>query len=117
MKFLHVTIQTPAFDEEIRFYETYAGLTVRKDMRPMGRDMVFLSDAEGDTEVEIIRNPDAAGVECPSLSIGFHAEDPDALHQRLTADGFAVTPFISPMPQVRFFFATDPAGLQVQFMG
>ena len=116
MRFLHVTVQTAAFEEEIRFYETYAGLTIRRDMRSMGRDLVFLSDAEGDTEVEIIRNPEAEKTGNDGFSMGFRAEGPEAVRQRLADDGFEVTPFISPAPDVRFFFARDPAGLQVQFM-
>ena len=51
-----------------------------------------------------------------NLSIGFVAEDLDALHDALAADGFRPTDYVSPMPQVRFFFVEDPAGVNVQFM-
>ena len=116
MKFVHVTIQTKAFEEEIAFYETYAGLTVQRDLRPTGSQIVFLADAEGDTNVEIIENAEAEGVDSEQISIGFHAEDLEAVREQLTAGGFAPTPVISPMPQVRFFFVRDPAGVRVQFI-
>ena len=54
MKIAHITIQTKHFDKEISFFETYTCMTVKTDMRPMGRNMVFLAEEKGDTEIEII---------------------------------------------------------------
>ena len=116
MKLCHVTIQTARFEEEIGFYSKYAGLTVQRDMRPMGRNIVFLADTAGDTEVEIIENPEAAASGNAHLSIGFAAEDLDSLHAALAEDGLEPTDYVSPMPSVRFFFVRDPAGVSVQFM-
>lgn len=116
MKIAHITIQTKNFEKEIHFYETYAGMTVQTDMRPMGRNMVFLAEKNGDTEVEIIEKAEADHAGNENLSIGFHAENIDALRDQLAADGFTVTDFITPAPGVRFFFVKDPAGVNVQFM-
>ena len=116
MRLSHVTIQTSSFAEEIDFYATYARLAIQRDMRPMGANIVFLANAEGDTQIEIIDNPDAADSGNANLSIGFVSEDLDALHAALDADGFRPTGYVSPMPQVRFFFVRDPAGVNVQFM-
>ena len=116
MRLSHVTTQTSSFAEEIDFYATYAGLAIQRDMRPMGANIVFLANAEGDTQIEVIDNPDAADSGNANLSVGFVSEDLDALHATLTADGFHPTDYVSPMPQVRFFFVKDPAGVNVQFM-
>ncbi len=102
MKLCHVTIQTANFAEEIDFYTKYARLAIQRDMRPMGRNMVFLANKNGDTEIELIERPDAA--------------DLDALRADLVEAGLEPTDYVSPMPQVRFFFVKDPAGLNVQFM-
>ena len=59
MKMLHVTIQTEKFEAEVQFYLNIVGLKMITDMRPMGMQMVFLADNEGDTEIEIIDNPEA----------------------------------------------------------
>ena len=40
----------------------------------------------------------------------------DAMLDQLAEEGFEVTPFITPAPNVRFFFVKDPAGVSVQFM-
>ena len=116
MKLCHVTIQTANFAEEIDFYTKYARLAILRDMRPMGRNMVFLANKNGGTEIELIERPDAADSGNANLSIGFASKDLDALHDALAADGFRPTDYVSPMPQVRFFFVKDPAGVNVQFM-
>lgn len=85
-------------------------------MSPQGQKIVFLANAKGDTEIEIIDNPDAAQVDCKALSIGFDAKDPDELREQLIQEGFSPTPFISPAPVVSFFYVNDPARLAVQFL-
>lgn len=116
MKISHITIQTDVFEKEIAFYQTYVGLTIRRDMRSIGRNIVFLSDAEGDTEIEIIEKTGASDSGNENLSVGFHTENLDKIHENLSTDGFQPTQFVSPVPQVRFFFVKDPAGVNVQFI-
>ena len=116
MKLLHITIHTDNFEKEITFYLEYAGLHITRDMRPAGREMVFLADKDGDTEIEIIYDPDAHSAGNQNLSIGFRTEDPDLKREEMLQCGYDVTPMITPYPHVRFFFTTDPAGVRVQFM-
>lgn len=116
MKLEHITIQTSHFEEEIAFYEKHAELKMQWDMRPMGRNMVFLADAEGATAIEIIGKPDADVSGNENLSLGFHTPDPEKKREDLLADGCEVGPIISPMQGVKFFFVKDPAGLNVQFI-
>ena len=115
MKMLHVTIQTKFFQEEMDFFLKHVGLKIDRDMRPFGRNMVFLNNGEGETCIEIIENnSDFAGNE--NLSVGFLTEDLEKKREELIADGFEPTPMISPAPNVKFFFVTDPAGVRIQFM-
>ena len=115
MKMLHVTIQTNRFETEVEFYKKEVGLTLMRDMRP-AKELVFLANGEGETCVEVIHNPDADDAGNQNLSIGFKTEDVEKKREELLAAGYQVTPMISPMPGVKFFFVTDPAGVQVQFM-
>ena len=115
MKFLHVTIQTNQFEKEIEFYEKEAGLTIQRDMRPK-KDLVFLANGSGETCVEVLRAEEAENTGNPYLSIGFKTEDVKAKHEQMASAGYDVSPMISPMPGVAFFFVTDPAGVKVQFM-
>ncbi|MCI8609536.1 MAG: VOC family protein [Firmicutes bacterium] len=116
MKLLHVTIQTNQFQEEVEFYEKVVGLKVEQDMRPMGRNMVFLANSPGETCIEIIENSQAADAGNENLSIGFQTEDAEKKRQELLAAGYEATEMIYPAPKVGFFFVKDPAGVSVQFM-
>ena len=116
MRLCHVTIQTEAFEDEIKFFEKFADLTIQRDMRDMGRNLVFLVDAQGGAEIEIIEKPGAHDSGNENLSIGFVAEDLDILRSELAKDGFEPSDIVSPMPSVRFFFVRDPAGVNIQFM-
>jgi len=116
MKMLHVTIQTKNFEEEIKFYQEQVGLVMQNDMRPMGRNMVFLANGEGETQVEIIENTESTNAGNQFISVGFATEDVAGKRDELRVLGFEVTPMINPAPGVEFFFVTDPAGVKVQFM-
>ena len=116
MKMLHVTIQTNKFEEEIRFYREIVGLEFAGDMRSNGKNLVFLSNGEGEPAIEIIENPEVENAGGPGLSIGFKTDDVDKKREELAAKGLEVGPMISPAPNVRFFFVKDPAGVTVQFM-
>ena len=82
----------------------------------MGRNMVFLANEEGETEIEIIEVPEAADAGNENLSIGFLTDDVAAKREELSALGLKVSPMISPNPKVSFFFVKDPAGVRIQFM-
>ncbi|MDO4859646.1 MAG: VOC family protein [Bacillota bacterium] len=116
MQLLHVTIQTNKFDEELKFYQDIIGLKIVRKIDTPDMNIVFLADAEGGTEIEIINNPDAADAGNQNLSIGFKTENVPAKREELIAAGFQATPIIIPNPQTKFFFVKDPAGVSVQFI-
>ena len=116
MKMQHVTIRTKNFDEEIAFYMDIVGLQIVRDVRPSGRNMIFLANGEGETQVEIIETAEAECSGNEYLSVGFHAEDTEALREELIAKGCEVSDMVSPNPHVKFFYVTDPAGVKVQFI-
>lgn len=116
MKMMHVTIQTKNFDEEVKFYQEIIGLTIQQEMNGMGRHIVFLGDNENSTSIEIIDRPDAENSGNQFLSIGYKTEDVVKMREMLIEKGYEVSEMVSPMPQIQFFFAKDPAGVTIQFM-
>ena len=116
MKMQHVTIQTSRFEEEVAFYEKIVGLRIQRDMRPAGRNMVFLADGPEDTCVELIENQEAVYSGNAFLSVGFKTADVEKKRAELLELGYDPTPMREPGPGVRFFFVKDPAGVNVQFI-
>ncbi|MER2149135.1 MAG: VOC family protein [Ruminococcus sp.] len=91
MKLNHITIQTEAFEKEIEFYQKYVGLTVSRDMRPMGKNIVFLSGAADDTAIEIIEKPGASDAGNENISIGFHTNDLEKIYKVTSKNTFPKT--------------------------
>ena len=116
MKMMHITIQTKHFVEELKFYQEIIGLTIQHEMNGMGRHIVLLGDGEGGMSIEIIDRPDAENSGNQFLSMGYKTEDVAKMRETLMEKGYEVSEMISPMPQIQFFFAKDPAGVTIQFM-
>lgn len=116
MKLLHVTIQTSKFEDEINFYQTFAGLKIQNDMRPLGKPIVFLGETADCTCVEIIYNPEADSAGNKYLSIGFETDYVETKRDEFERQGYEPTPLLSPAPNVKFFYVNDPAGVKVQFL-
>lgn len=108
----HVTIQCRDREASIRFYEDIAGLHVTARH---GAGPVFLANAEGETCIELIENKERAYTGS-GLSVGFHTEDVEAYREKLIALGYEATPITSPNPNTKFFFISDPDGVQIQFI-
>ena len=115
MKMVHVTINTGCLEESIRFYEDIVGLSIQDDFRAAGGNIVFLAKDEGDTQVELIDNPEKA-YKGAGISIGFHVKDVEAKREEVIEKGLKPTPIITSNPHVRFFFVEDPNGVTVQFI-
>lgn len=116
MKIIHVTIETAMFQEEVEFFVQHVGLTLAQEIEANGKRIAFLSNAPDETNIEIIENNDIESIRCKNISIGFLTEDVQTKRQELDGEGYAVSPIISPMDGVKFFFVTDPAGVRIQFM-
>lgn len=116
MKINHLTIQTIKFQEEIDFFVEHIGLSLIKDLRAFGKNIVFLTSGPGDPMIEIIENSEANNSGNEHISIGFKVENVDTKRKELMKSSFEVTPMIRPMPNVTMFFVKDPAGVTIQFI-
>ena len=115
MKMVHVTIFTGCLEDSIKFYEDVVGLKIQNDFREFGGNIVFLAKDEGDTQVELIDDPQKA-YKGSGISMGFHVDDVEAKREEILAKGLNPTPMIAPNPHVKFFFVEDPNGVTVQFI-
>ena len=115
MKMVHVTIYTGCLEESIKFYEDVVGLKIQNDLRQFGEKIVFLAKDAGDTQVELIDDPEKA-YKGSGISMGFHVDDVEAKREEVLAKGLNPTPIITPNPHVKFFFVEDPNGVTVQFI-
>ena len=116
MKILHVTIYASDIDASIDFYQKVAGLSVIREKTAGENRVVFLSNGTQEFCLELAKGNAEKHFAGENISIGFGCEDLDEQRERLASLGITAGPLISPRPDVRFFFISDPDGLQIQFM-
>lgn len=116
MTLTHITISTAKLEESIQFYQTAVGLIIAQDLRTKSPlNIVFLTDTNQTVNIELIENKEHP-YEGSGLSIGFATADLDNEAERLKQAGMTSGPVISPNPHTRFFFISDPNGVQIQFI-
>jgi len=117
MKFNHVTLAVADLEASLKFYQEIVGLEIqRRFAAGPGRDIVFLGS--GDTQIELIGGANHDGAEVgKSISMGFAAASLEETIALLREKGYETDAnIVSPQPSVRFFFAKDPDGYNIQFI-
>lgn len=111
----HLAIRVKNLDESIRFYETLAGLSVRRRFAESGAELAYLTSGEGATEVELIAIPGETGTfEGKGFFVCFATDQLDAAHKTAVEAGFQPSDIRQPDENTRYFYAYDPNGVSVQ---
>ncbi len=116
MKFCWTTLHVTDMEKSLHFYQVITGLPLNRRFTPApGRDIAFLG--EGTTELELILD-DQRQIPATSISIGFIVPTTleDTMMQLREHGYHHISEVQAPGPQVRFFYAGDPDGFQVQFV-
>ena len=116
MKFLWTTIHVNDLNASVEFYTTKVGLELRRRFTAGPEtEMAFLG--VGETEIELIHvSHEKLSGNIEGISIGFDCEDVETHRNQLSKAGIIVTEMISPNPSLKFFYAKDPDGVNVQFV-
>jgi lactoylglutathione lyase len=122
-KYIHSMIRVLDETRSVAFYERCFGLSVAERLDFDSFTLVYLSNGESGTELELTINK---GRTAPyDLGDGYghialSVADLDAHHARLEAEGFAPRKLVdfAPAGQVlaRFFFIADPDGYQIEVL-
>ncbi len=120
MKYSWTTIQTNDLEKSLLFYEKVVMLEVnRKFGEGMAVEIVFLEGENGSTEIELISNKNKQFdvVESDSISLGFITNNLIETMDKLDDYGFEYdNRVLSPAPHLKFFYAKDPNGVNIQFV-
>lgn len=122
-KYIHSMIRVLDEVRSVDFYGRCFGLTVADRLDFETFTLVYLSNGDSEVELELTINKDRT--EPYDLGdgyghIAFSVEDPDTLHARLEAEGFAPRKLVDFAPGgeviARFFFIADPDGYQIEVL-
>ena len=110
MKVKYATIIVRDMDESIAFYKEVMGFEIDSQHKPFPGAVITLMKREGETMVELIKNPnDEIGL----YSVGMDVENLEATVEELRSKGAKIT--MEPVPiSVGFLaFCEDPNGVRI----
>ena len=122
-KYVHSMIRVLDEARSVDFYARCFGLKVAERLPFDSFTLVYLSNDESETELELTVN--TGRTEPYDLGDGyghvaFSVEDLDAVHARLETEGFAPRKLVDFAPGgeviARFFFIADPDGYQIEVL-
>ena len=116
MRYAHTTIIVSDIEKSIQFYEEVAGLTIRNKFSAGSKTLAFLSDKDGDTQIELIQDENEKIYSGSGISIGSEVENVEEYMEKLNLMGYQTTDIISPNPKTKFFYVNDPDGLKIQLI-
>jgi lactoylglutathione lyase len=119
MGYAWTTVTVRNLEASLAFYTEIAGLKVARRFSPMaGVELAFLTDGESKTELELMCHAREEAIEHkPFISVGFTCKSLEDTMALLHAKGYAFDETVySPVPSMRFIYASDPDGLKVQLI-
>lgn len=122
-KYIHSMIRVLDEAKSVAFYDQVFDLKLAERLDFDSFTLIYLSNAESETELELTVNKDRTqpyDLGDGYGHIAFSVDDVDALHARLLAEGFAPRKLVDFAPGgeviARFFFIADPDGYQIEVL-
>ena len=114
MHIQHIAISVGDLEKSVDFYSTVTELSVARGIKQPPFEVAFLTNGDGETEIELISNPDGQKYEGKGLFICFKTDKLDEMHSLVTEKGLNPSPIRIPGDGTRYFYVYDPDGVSVQ---
>lgn len=114
MHFEQLTLMVRNLEESLRFYETVTELTISRRFKAGSGEIAFLTNARGETEIELVCMPQMDKFEGKGFFICFITDKLDAMHALVQARGMKPSDIREPDAENRYFYVYDPDGVSVQ---
>lgn len=116
MKLNYLTFMVRDIDKTIKFYQELAGLKVINRLNPGMGEIVFLSNGEEETMLEIIQFEQVEKVNAKGMVMSFKANSElEALREKAVSLGYDVSEIMNRPPKPIHFTVKDPDGIVVEF--
>lgn len=114
MQFVHLTIMARNLEASIEFYTMMAELKIARRFYAGPGEIAFLTNADGETEIELVAMPEGQKFEGKGLTVCFETDKLDVMHQMAEEKGLNPSEIRNPNPKSRYFYVYDPNGVSVE---
>lgn len=114
MHMKHVTLRVKNLEQSIEFYEMITELTVHRRFNSDLAELAFMTNGEGETEIELLQLPQGQTFEGKGLFICFETDKLDEMHQLAQHRGLNPSPIQNPGDETCYFYVYDPDGVSIQ---
>jgi lactoylglutathione lyase len=114
MHIKHVTLRVQDMEESIHFYERITELTVSRRFTEGSAEVAFLTNGEGETEIELLYIPEGQKFEGKGMFICFETDKLDEMHKMARREDLKPSPIQIPGDGTRYFYVYDPNGVSIQ---
>jgi len=114
MHIKHVTLMVKNLEESIKFYETVTELTISRRFKAGAGEIAFLTNGEGETEIELLCMPQGQKFEGKGMFICFETDKLEEMHKLVLDKGLNPSAIQFPDDGTRYFYVYDPNGVSVQ---
>lgn len=114
MHIKHVTLMVNNMEESIEFYETITELTISRRFTAGPGEVAFLTNGNGETEIELVCMPQGQKFEGKGMFICFETNKLEEMHKLAQDRGLNPSAIQNPGDDTQYFYVYDPNGVSVQ---
>lgn len=115
MKLSYITIMVRNIENSVKFYEELVGLMVARRLNVGAGEIIFLSNGDGETMIELIQFENVPKVETKGMTLSFKTENITDIRNKAIQMGFNPSDIISEAPKPAHFNVKDPDGIDIEF--
>lgn len=122
MNFLHVMIRVKNIEESLKFYTELLDMKLVREMRLDDCSLYFLSDEEGQTQIELTYNDETPreGYQIGSgfghFAFGVKSMDEFTSKMKKLGIEYLYEPFNLPNRELKIAFVKDPDGYEIELV-
>ena len=114
MHIKHITIRVKDMEESIQFYEMITELAMSRRFTEGSAEIAFLTNGEGETEIELLYITGGQTFEGKGMFICFETDKLDEMHKLAQDKGLNPSPVQIPGDGTSYFYVYDPNGVSIQ---